>query len=298
MQISYDYYRVFYYVAAYQSFTRAAEILMNNQPNLTRIIKNLESTLGCTLFVRSGKGVTLTPEGEKLYLHISAAFDHIQTGEQQLLQDKSLERGIVSVAAGEKSLSCFLLPVLREFRRRYPGIQIRISNDSGMKALEALGNKLVDLAVVAVPAQLERPFVEHRLKRFREAAVCGGAFNELIGRQVTLRELNEHPIICLGPKSKTYKLYSDLFLRHGLNFSPMIEAATSDQILPMVKNDLGIGFVPEEYLEKVREEDNVFVLDLKEEIPERFICLVERRDHHLSMAAKMLRDVILENIQI
>ncbi|MBP1577092.1 MAG: LysR family transcriptional regulator, partial [Oscillospiraceae bacterium] len=81
-------------------------------------------------------------------------------------------------------------------------------------------------------------------------------------------------------------------------FSPIIEAATSYQILPMVKNDLGIGFVPEEYLETTGQEDNVFVLDLKEEIPERFICLVERRDHHLSMAAKMLRAVILENIQI
>lgn len=298
MQISYDYYRVFYYVATYQSFTRAAEILMNNQPNLTRVIKNLESALGCTLFIRSGKGVELTPEGEKLYLHISAAFDHIQTGEQQLLQDKSLQRGIVSVAVGEKSLSCFLLPVLREFRRRYPGIQIRISNDSDNQALEALKNKLVDIAVVAISTQLEKPLIEHRLKSFREVSVCGGTFKELIGRQVSLRELTEYPIISLGSKTKSYKMYSELFLRHGLNFSPIIEAATSNQILPMVRNDLGIGFVPEEYLEKLGEGDNVFVLQLKEKIPERFICLVEHHNNHLSMAANMLRSVILENSQL
>ena len=63
MNISYDYYRIFYYVAKCGSFTGAANALLNNQPNITRAIKTLEYELGCTLFIRSNKGVTLTPEG-------------------------------------------------------------------------------------------------------------------------------------------------------------------------------------------------------------------------------------------
>ena len=50
--ITYDYYRIFYYVAQYKSFTRAAEALHNNQPNITRCMNNLESELNCTLFLR------------------------------------------------------------------------------------------------------------------------------------------------------------------------------------------------------------------------------------------------------
>ena len=46
--ITYDYYRIFYYVAQYKSFTRAAEALHNNQPNITRCMNNLESELNCT----------------------------------------------------------------------------------------------------------------------------------------------------------------------------------------------------------------------------------------------------------
>ena len=42
MNISYEHYRVFYYVAKLQSFTQAASALMNSQPNITRSIKNLE----------------------------------------------------------------------------------------------------------------------------------------------------------------------------------------------------------------------------------------------------------------
>ena len=65
MNISYDYYKIFYYVAKSGSVSRAAKLLLNNQPNLTRTIKNLEGQLGCPLFLRTNRGMKLTDEGEK-----------------------------------------------------------------------------------------------------------------------------------------------------------------------------------------------------------------------------------------
>ena len=55
---TYDYYRIFYHVAQHHSFTKAAEVLHNNQPNITRCMNNLETELGCHLFVRSNRGVS------------------------------------------------------------------------------------------------------------------------------------------------------------------------------------------------------------------------------------------------
>lgn len=66
MEITYDYYRIFYYAAKYKSFSKAAEILMSNQPNITHFMNNLENQLGCRLFIRSNRGVTLTREGEAI----------------------------------------------------------------------------------------------------------------------------------------------------------------------------------------------------------------------------------------
>ena len=74
MNISYDSYRIFYYAAKYKSFSQAAAALYSNQPNVTRTIHRLEAELCCPLFSRSPQGVKLTPEGEKLYAHIAAAF--------------------------------------------------------------------------------------------------------------------------------------------------------------------------------------------------------------------------------
>ena len=123
MYISFEYYRIFYYVAKYGSISQAAEALMNNQPNISRTIKNLESELNCTLFVRSRKGVELTPEGEKLYSHVAAAVEQIQYGEEELCLERTLAKGVVTIGASEIALRCYLLPVLKNFRRAHTCIQ-------------------------------------------------------------------------------------------------------------------------------------------------------------------------------
>lgn len=84
MSASFDYYRTFYYVAKYKNFTRAATMLLSSQPSVTRSIQNLESELGCRLFIRSRHGVTLTPEGEMLYRYVAPACERILRGEEEL----------------------------------------------------------------------------------------------------------------------------------------------------------------------------------------------------------------------
>ena len=94
--VSFEYYRFFYFVAQYKSFTKAAEILNNNQPNITRCMNILENELECKLFVRSNRGVTLTPEGEKLFQHVAIAYEQLSTAESELKKDKSLESGLIN----------------------------------------------------------------------------------------------------------------------------------------------------------------------------------------------------------
>ena len=292
MNISYDYYKIFYFVARYGSFTRAAEVLMNNQPNITRSIKNLEGELGCTLFVRSNKGVTLTAEGEKLFIHISAAVEQITAGEEELSFDKSLQGGTVSVGASETALHGLLLPIIDGFHRKYPGIKIRISNHSTPQALNALKNGLADIAVVTTPADISKPLSKKIIKSFREAAVCGERLAYLSKEPLSIEKLCSYPLISLGRETKTFEFYSNLFLSHGLLFRPDIEVATADQILPMVRNNLGIGFLPEALARESVQRGEIYEITLSDKIPERFIILVKRSDHSLSIAAKELEKMI------
>lgn len=294
MDINYDYYRIFYYVAKYQNFTQAANVLMNNQPNITRTIKHLEKELGCTLFVRSNRGVKLTPEGEKLYSHIRIAIEHIHAGEEELAMDASLKSGIVSIGASEVALRCFLLPVLKEYKELYPGVHLRVSNHSTPQAISALKNGSVDIAIVTTPTGELNTLKSKNIKEINEVAVCGMAFAHLTKEQLNLADIVKLPIVSLGAHTKTYEFYSEWFLKQGYMFAPDIEASTADQILPLVKNNLGIGFVPQEFL-KGEDTENVFILNLKEQIPTRSICLIRRTDQTLSIAAKELERMILKH---
>lgn len=292
MNISYDYYRTFYYVAKCGSFTKAANALLNNQPNITRAIKALEYQLGCTLFVRSNKGVTLTPEGEKLYGYISVAFQQIEAGEAEISLDKTLQRGIVSIAVSEVALHGLLLPVLEKYRISYPGVRIKISNCSTPQAVSELKNGLADFALVTTPTGIKEDMKAVNIKVFSAIAVCGTAYSELKGKKLTLKEVAEYPIVSLDSKTKTYETYSKWFADNGLVFSPDIEAATTDQLLPMIKHNLGIGFVPEMFVENENERERIIRLNLKEKIPNGSICLVTKKDHSLSIAAKQLNDML------
>lgn len=298
MNITYDYYRIFYYVAKYRSFTQAAGVLYSSQPNITRAIKKLENELGCTLFIRSNRGVELTPEGEKLYAHISIAFEHIQAGEEELSLEKSLQSGLVTISVTEIALHCHVLKVLKRFHKAYPGVRIRLTNHSTPQALNSLKSGFSDIAVVTSPADTAMPLKEIAIKSIKTVAVCSCYFAELAGRKVSWAELSSYPIILLGNHATSHDFYSNLFLKHGITLYPEIEAGTTDQILPMVKNDLGIGFVPLEFIKNDIDKDNLIILDLEEEIPDRNICLVENTKRSLSIVAKELERMLLSDVNI
>lgn len=294
MNISYDYYRVFYYVAKYKSFTGAASALLNNQPNITRMMKKLEAELGCTLFARQRHGVTLTPEGEKLYAHISIAFEHILCGEQEIAKDRSLQSGIVTIAASEIALHCVLLPVLKNYRKAYPGVRIRISNHSTPQAIDVLKKGLADFAIVTEPFELPAGLSSNVLRNIQEAPVCSTAFSFSAGTTLTGEQMKAYPLIGLGEKTSSFCFYANLFNKMGLSFAPEIEAATADQILPMIKSDLGIGFIPIDFLEKENME-NLVILNMKPPIPPRNICILRRKDISLSISASELEQLIWQN---
>lgn len=291
MYISYDHYRVFYYVAKYGTISQAAKRLLNNQPNMTRTIRKLEAELGCPLFLRSKKGMKLTPEGERLYEHIRIAMEHIDAGEAELSENRNLQNGKVSIAASEVALRCLLLPVLKKYRLLYPGIHIRIGNHSTPQAIRALKDGSADIAVVTTPTVHTASLVETVVRSINEVAVCSSYFGELANRPVSLAELTNFPLISLGKDTKSFEFFSALFTAHGLPYEPDIEAFTADQILPMVEADLGIGFVPEELL---KDGDGICRIRLKEPIPKRNIVIIKRREQPLSVAAKELERMIRE----
>ena len=249
--------------------------------------------MGCKLFVRSNRGVLLTPEGEKLYAHVSLAFQHIQAGEAELIASQSLESGVVTIAASEIALHYCLLHVLKAYRTKYPGVRIRVFNNSSPQAVDVLKNGLADFAVVTASHDFPKTIRRRRIMDVQELPVAGAPFSFLREKSLTLKELAGYPLVGLAPNTSTFDFYSQLFGTQGLNFQPDVEAATADQILPMIKSGLGIGFVPTAFAQDDILSGNVFVLQLNQTIPTRSIYFLKQTDQPLNLAAKELEAMLM-----
>ena len=292
MYVDWEYYKIFYYVAKYQNFTKAARVLGNNQPNITHSMNRLESQLNCVLFIRSNRGVTLTPEGEMLYSRIASAAVQIQDAEEELSASATLEHGTISISATETALNIYLSKKLRDFHTEYPGIRLRISNHSTPQAVQAVKNGEVDFAIVSTPAEIESGLKMVELKPFYEVLVGGRTFTALASQSLTLKELRSYPLISLSDESVTRSLYRQFFLDHGAVLKPDTEAATTDQMLTLVKSELGLAFVPEPMAKEALERGELVQLHLQEIIPTRSICLVYDRHRPLNTAARKFQQML------
>lgn len=297
MEISYDYYRIFYYVGRYKSFSKAAEMLMSNQPNVTKIMNKLEKQLNCTLFVRSNKGVALTLEGQRLYERVQVAYQQIRQAELELQDNTGLEKGMIRIGTSETALHGLLLPVLQSFHKKYPGVRICLLGDNTPKTLETLKRGLVDFAVVTSPVELHKRYKVTDITSFTEILVDGNQRFQEDSFPISLRDTREYPLISLSNDSGSYTFYTEVYRKAGLPFEPDIQVTASDQLLPLIERGLGIGFVAEFMAERALQEKRVTQIPLKEKLPERKICLVEDTDKNLNIAAKTLRATIVSLIK-
>ena len=247
MNSNFEHYRIFYYVAKYENLTKAASAMHTSQPSVTRTIHNLEKNLGCRLFERSKTGMKLTPEGEVFYEYIAAGCSQFFKAESNLSDMLSLDNGTIYISATETALHCYLFQAMESFNARYPNVHFKILNNSTRKSINIVKEGNVDFAVVSAPFQIEKPLQQKVLRKYHDILIGGKRFEELKGQKISIKQLAQYPWISLTPEAITRKFLNQYFEKNGLKFEADMELATTDMILPAVRHNLGIGFIPPEF---------------------------------------------------
>lgn len=156
--------RFFLAVAREKSFVRAAEVLHHTQPNITRTIKALEEELGGNLFIRSTKGVQLTPKGEALLKRATEITDLVEQTRRELsrTEDAIGITGDVYLAAGETIHMDKIASVMARVQTAHPGIHFHIHSANGEETARRIDLGLADLGLVFEPFNLT-PYAHRRL---------------------------------------------------------------------------------------------------------------------------------------
>ena len=296
MNSNFEYYKIFYYVAKYENLTKAATALKTSQPAVTRTIHRLEGELGCRLFTRSKTGMKLTPEGRTFYGYVAAGCAQFFKGENDLSNLISLENGTIYISATETALHCYLFQAMEEFNSLYPNVRFKILNNSTTESVNAVKEGKVDLAFVSANLQVAKPLRMKILRKYRDILIAGMRFEELKAgkEELSLKELVSYPWISLTAETITRRFLNEYFEKNGLTFAPDMELATTDMILPAVRHNLGLGFIPAEFADAELKSGQVFEIKVKEKLPERNIVLIYDMEYPQSIAAKEFQEFLKE----
>lgn len=270
MDINYELYKVFYYVASSLSFSEASKKLYISQSAVSQSIKTLEKKLEQPLFIRSTKKVQLTPAGSLLLKHIEPAMNLIARGESQLLESGALGLGQLHIGATDTICRYFLVPYLKEFHSKFPNVPIKVTNATSFQCVDLLDQRKVDLIVTNFPnPKLNHDYIQKTVLKFHDVFIANQKYFDLTQQEIPFEELKEYPIMMLDRHSTTSEFLHNLFIQHQLELIPDVELSSNDLLIDLARIGLGIAFIPDFCLS--REPNDLFILDTKEKMPTRQI---------------------------
>lgn len=291
--MNYEHYKIFYYVGKHKNITRAAVELYSSQPAVTRAIQNLESELGCRLFVRTKNGVEFTNEGQRLFEYVSIAHTQILKGEEEVSRSIGVESGTIYIGSSITALHNFLFDVLDEFHALHSGVKFKITTGSNNGSVEKLKNGIVDIAFVSTPFHNAKALSTVKVATFNDILIAGNSFSHLRDKTLTLADIGDYPFICLRHGMQLREFIDGAFAEQGFTVNPDIETDGADIMVSMICHNYGIGFVPQGMAESAISEGNAFRINLDRELPERNICMITDPHHPQTNASREFYKIVM-----
>jgi len=291
MDINYELYKVFYYVAKTLSFSEAASSLFISQSAVSQSIKVLEKRLNQILFIRSTKKVALTKEGELLFKHIEPAINLINRGENQLLEAIALGESQLRLGASDTICRYYLVPFLDEFHKKYPDVHIKVTNGTSLQCAKMLENNEVDIIVTNSPnSALVNSMHIESIYEFQDIFIGNPDFFNIGKEPLTFDELQKHPILMLTKQSTTSEFLHNLFIQHSLELVPAVELSSNDLLIDLAKIGLGLAFIPDFCLKD--EETKLVKVPITEELPIRKLVVAYNENIPLSSVTQYFIDLL------
>lgn len=249
-------YQAFMAVVEQGSLTRAAEELGCTQSAVSHCISSLEEELGFALLKRGRAGARLTNEGERLAPAVRNLLNSAEQLKQTASAIRGLDSGTVRIGAFTSVAVHWLPPVLKEFQRDYPKVDLRLLNGDYHDVEQWLQDGSIDVGFVGMPCGVDCECIALMEDRLLAILPKGSRFEHY--PKFPLVECETEPFISLLQSS-------DHDARRALDAAgvrPNVRFYTKDDyaVIAMVEQGLGISIMPELLLKG--RHDNIQVLPL------------------------------------
>ena len=246
LDISLNVYKSFVEVYKTGSISKASKRLFISQPAVSINIKTLENQMGCMLFTKSGGVLKPTPQAHILFKHVINSFNELMNAEQEIFDNFNQSKGIIKLGCQTHIFTAILCKMIAKFNKKYPFILFELSSRSTADMIKQLNN--CDLDIILDTSPIDRPSDNIIITPFKKVnnvfcAKTNSGYPDIID----VHDLTRYPLIMPLLNSKTVDA---LRAKIGqVDFNPIFTSTTSESIVGLAKQGMGIGYVMENYVE-------------------------------------------------
>lgn len=277
-------------VIAHGSFSAAAERLGLTQPAVSLQIRQLERHFNLRLIERVAKRCKPTSAGTALLEHLARIDSAVEGALEAMNSHAQGIAGQVSIGTGATACIHLLPPMLRSLKRRFPGLDVRVSTGNTSDLIKAVEDNRLDLAVLTLPASS---------RRVQLTPVLEDQFVAIFAQDdprrpdsLTPETLVDLPMVMFETGSSTRQLIDDWFLQAGLVLKPVMELGSIEAIKEMVAAGLGCSVVPRMAVAASHHRRGLEVHALSPDLG-RTLAMALRQDKPLGKALQQVIQAIL-----
>ncbi len=296
MNINLEWYKVFYYVVVEGSISKAAEALYISQPAISQVIHNLEEKLKGKLFIRTKKGIVLTEEGAILFRYLKTGIEAFQNGEKAFLNYRNLDSGSIRIGASTTISKYIGMPFIEKFHKKYPNVEIKITNHLTQELVALLRKGSLDLLIVNLPMKQEKDLKIIPIKEVQDIFVGNREFYEKTKGKLRLKELEKYPLVTQKKPSNTREFLDQYLKKNRVSVKIENEIVSYSLVMDFVKSGFGIGYATKEFIEEELKLKQLYEIEVIPKVPKRWVGIVTLKNSIPNYSALKLIEIMTDHI--
>ena len=291
-------YKIFNTVAKTGNISHAGKELYISQPAISKSISHLEEQLGVVLFIRTSRGVKLTPEGQVLYEHTKSAFDTIYQGEERLRKMQELGMGEIHIGVTTTLCKFILIPILKGFLQKYPHVKITIDCQSTAETISLLENGQLDLGLLITPSS-NKTLSFYPYAEIEDIFVCTNTYLNHLKERFPDKEreidlLSASHLMMLDKSNVTRQHLDHYFDSLSIETKAILEVTDMELLIDFAKIGMGISGVVKEFVTKELETGELMEFPIPFSIPKRIVSFAHHKSATNSTAVQNFLSFITE----
>ena len=268
-------------VADTLSFSEAAKKLNISQPSISVKIKNLESRYSKTLFIREGRKVAITPDGQRLAVSVREMFDGLVKLTTTISEPSKDD--IIRISVGEAIFLYAFQHMLENYRKVEPKVHYQTIIGDAQSNIESLENEETDVAFVGWIGRDRLRSGNLKVERigYDELVLIVPVGHELAQKnKASIKDIVKYPYVGRKPNSGVQRTVTEIIKVNGVSLNNVETVAVFDNassVIMAVFRELGVSIVSRLQASTAEKIGLIKIIPLEEKVSRRPVFAVTRK---------------------